>query len=113
MSHDERLAARVRAHFARDGGAAEIRMMGALCFMVDGNMCCGVTGPALLVRVGRDAYEAALGEPHTRPMELSGRRMRGFVLVDPPGTESDAGLGRWIAQAEAFVRTLPPKQATA
>ena len=113
MSYDERLATRVRAHFAGNGRAAEIRMMGALCFMVDGNMCCGVTGQSLLVRVGRDAHAAALGEPHTRPMELSGRTMRGFVLVDPEGIEADADLLRWIARAAAFVQTLPPKRTTA
>lgn len=85
-------------------------MMGALCFMVGGNMCGGVTGDALMVRVGQDVYEAALTQDHVRPMEMSGgRRPRGFVLVDPSGVATDKALNRWISLGLGFVATLPAK----
>ncbi|MFZ0117253.1 MAG: TfoX/Sxy family protein, partial [Xanthobacteraceae bacterium] len=68
MSYDEKAAERVRRVLA--GGQELAEMMGAICFMVSGNMCCGVTGSALMVRVGREAYQRTLAEPHVRPMEM-------------------------------------------
>ena len=110
MAYDEDLAARVRDALPDAGGLREQKMMGALCFMVDGHMCCGVTGDALMVRVGRDGYETALARDHVRPMEMSGgRRPRGFILVEPAGVETDEALKRWIAAGLGFVSTLPAK----
>jgi hypothetical protein len=110
LPYDQDLAARVRNALSAVGNLGEQKMMGALCFMIRGNMCCGVTGDALMVRVGRDAYEAALTHDHVRPMEMSGgRRPRGFVLVDPPGVETNEALKRWIALGLGFVSALPAK----
>lgn len=111
MAYDEDLADRVRAALSGAGAIREQRMMGALCFMVDGHMCCGVTGDALVVRLGRDAHSATLGKDHVRPMEMSGRAPRGFVLVDPAGVASGPALARWIARGRAFVATLPARAA--
>ncbi|SFU18853.1 TfoX/Sxy family protein [Sedimentitalea nanhaiensis] len=110
MAYDEALASRVRSALSDVGDLREQKMMGAICFMVGGNMCCGATGDALMVRVGRDGYEAALGQDHVRPMKMSGgRRPRGFVLVDPPGIETEDELKRWITRGRKFVATLPAK----
>lgn len=110
MTYDEDLAARVRNALSEAGDLREQKMMGALCFMVGDHMCCGVTGDALMVRVGRDDYEAVLTQDHTRPMEMTGgRKPRGFVLVDPPGIETDDALARWIGRGRDFVSTLPAK----
>lgn len=109
MAYDETLAARVRNTLSDVGDLREQKMMGALCFMVGGHMCCGVTGDALMVRVGRDGYDAALAKDHVRPMEMSGRKPRGFVLVDPLGVTTDKTLGQWVACGRAFVSTLPAK----
>lgn len=106
MAYDKNLAARVRGCLSDASELREQAMMGALCFMVGGHICCGVTGVALMVRVGRDTYDAALAEDHVRPMEISGRKPRGFVLVDPPGIISDQALDRWIARGREFVSTL-------
>jgi hypothetical protein len=110
MAYDEDLAARVRNALSEVGDLREQKMMGALCFMVGDHMCCGVTGDALMVRVGHDDYEVALTKDHARPMEMTGgRRPRGFVLVDPPGIETDQALARWIGRGRNFVSTLPAK----
>ena len=109
MSYDKGIAARIRAHFADINGVVEQQMMGALCFMVQGHMCCGVTGDHLMIRVGSDGYAAALAEPHVVPLAMAGRTPRGFVLVSPMGIESDSDLTRWIERGRAFVRTLPRK----
>ena len=63
----------------------EERMFGGLAFMLNGHMCCGIVGDDLVVRTGLDRFEAALFRPHPRPMDFTGRPMRGFVYVSPPG----------------------------
>jgi hypothetical protein len=108
MAYDASTADRARR--CLDGrGVSERKMMGALCFMAGGHMCCGVTGAALLVRVGRDAQARMLTEPHVRPMEIAGRRMSGYVLVDANGIRTAASLARWIQLGLDFTATLPPK----
>lgn len=110
MAYDEALAARVRNRLADVVELHEQKMMGALCFMIRNHMCCGVTGDALMVRVGPDNYKAALTRDHVRPMEMTGgRRPRGFVLVDPLGLDTDEALDRWIGVGRDFVSTLPNK----
>ena len=71
-------------------------MFGGLTFMVAGKMACGVVHDDLMVRVGPDGHDSASGEPHTRPMEFTGRPLRGMVCVDPAGVASDADLARWV-----------------
>lgn len=85
-------------------------MMGGLCFMLRGNMCCGATGAALMVRVGKDDYDAALAKPHVRALEFGGRRPGGFVLVDPPGYRTKAAFERWLAHGIAVASALPKKK---
>lgn len=84
--------------------------MGTLCFMVDGHMCCGVTGAALMIRVGQEGYQQTLARPHVRPMDIGGRQPKGFVLVDPEGYRTKAALEKWLAQALAFTAALEPKK---
>jgi hypothetical protein len=109
MAYDDSAAERVRGHLSSRCRPIERKMMGGICFMVDGNMCCGVAGSSLLVRVGREAYDAMLAQRHVRPLQFSGRRATGFVLVDAEGYASDAALATWIGWALDFVSTLPAK----
>jgi TfoX/Sxy family transcriptional regulator of competence genes len=110
MAYDEKTADRVRRILAGRRGVAEKRMMGALCFMVNGSMCCGVAGQALMVRVGREAHRRMVALPHVRPMEIGGRRPAGFVLVDPPAIRTHAALAKWIRRGVDFAATLPEKR---
>ena len=109
MSYDEKAAERVRRALASEKGLVERQMIGGICFMVHGNMCCGVSGSALMIRVGQDAYEAMLAEPHVRPLEFGGRRPSGFVLVDPAGYASDSALRKWIHRGLELASTMTPK----
>ena len=111
MSYDTQLADRIRRALARHRGATEKAMFGGLCFMLDGHMCVGIVGQDLMVRVGPEAYETALDEPHARPMDFTGRPMRGYVYVEPGGCSTPASLRRWVELGAAFVATLPPKGA--
>lgn len=85
MPYDHDLADRVRAALADRGDAAERAMFGGLTFMVGGHMCCGVTGDDLMVRLEPAAAEAALAEPGVRPMDFTGRPLKGsssWALTD-------------------------------
>jgi hypothetical protein len=109
VAFDEGLGERVRAVFGGAPDVTERRMFGGLAFMVAGNMACGVLGDDLMVRVARDDYETTLALPHARQMDLTGRPMRGFVVVDGAGVAEDEDLGAWVERGVGFVRSLPPK----
>jgi TfoX/Sxy family transcriptional regulator of competence genes len=109
VAYDEGMAERVRSVLAARRDVVEKKMMGGICFMVNGSMCCGVSASSLMVRVGRDAYPRMLAEPHVRPLEFAGRRPAGFVLVDRAGCRTDAALATWIRRGVEFVSTLPAK----
>lgn len=111
MSFDPEAAARVRRLLAGRDDVAEKKMVGGLSFSVNGNMCCGITGTALMVRVGADGREQALREPHVRPMLLGGRVVSGFVCVEPAGYAADEALARWVQRGLDFVSGLPAKPA--
>lgn len=84
-------------------------MFGGLAFLIGGNMACGVVGDTLMVRLGNEGAAAALAEPHTRPMDFTGRPMKSMVYVDPPGIAGQEDLYRWVDRAAAFAQSLPPK----
>jgi len=109
MAFDEKLVERVRKELEGRRGVEERKMFGGLTFMVRGNMACGVDKDRLMVRVGPEGMEAALKRPHAKPMDFTGRPMKGFVLVGPAATETDDGLDAWVARAESFASSLPPK----
>ena len=99
MPYDRALADRVRAVLSDRDDVAERQMFGGLTFMVRGHMCCGVAGDDLMVRLGSDAAEAALAEPHVRPMDFTGRPLAGFAFVAAEGVEEEASLRSWITRA--------------
>ena len=109
MPYDEGLAERVRELLEERPDLTERKMFGGIGFMLGGNMCCGVLGDELVVRLAAEDGEAALAEPHVRPFDFTGRPMKGFVLVGPAATETEDGHDAWVARAEAVVSSRPPK----
>jgi TfoX/Sxy family transcriptional regulator of competence genes len=109
VAHSERLASRVREILAEGEQVAERRMFGGLAFMVNGHMCCGIIRDDLMLRLGADQAGHALKEPNVRPMDFTGRPLKGYVFVGPPGLRTEARLRRWLGLARQFVDTLPPK----
>lgn len=112
MAYDEGLAQRIQEILSEDDDGAratERKMFGGLAFLVEGNMAVGVVGDELMVRVGPEAYEAALAEAHARPMDFTGRPMKGFVFVEAEGLCEDEDLRQWIGRGVAFARSLPTK----
>ena len=112
MAYDENTAARVRKLLTGQRYVTEKKMMGGLCFMVNNTMCCTVSGRGgMLIRVGPEAHARMLEEPHTGPMEMRGRIMRGFVRVAPEGYQTDAELKTWVKRGLDFVAAMPAKTA--
>lgn len=111
MAFDEGLADRARRQLAGRPGFSERRMFGGVAFMINGHMCCGVVKTDLMVRLAEADAANARQEPHTRPMDFTGKPMKSMVYVEPAGTDAENDLERWVLRAEAFARTLPPKPA--
>ena len=107
MAFDEALAARVRQSLAHRTNIEERKMFGCIAFLVGGNAAVGVWKRSLIARVGPDHYEDALLEPHVREFDITGRPMKGWVLVGPGGVADDEQLGGWVRRALEFVGTLP------
>ena len=109
MAYDEHLAQRIREALKRRRGISEKKMFGGLAFMVNGHMACGVIGEDLMVRVGPEAYDQALKKSGARPMDFTGRPMKGMVYVGPRGHQRAPSLKAWVEQGLSYARSLPPK----
>jgi TfoX/Sxy family transcriptional regulator of competence genes len=109
MAFDEVLAARVRQVLGDTEGLSEKRMFGGLAFLVNGNMACGVHGEDLVLRIDAQEGEAMLGEPHVRVFDMTGRPIKGWVLVGPAALATDDDLSSWVAKGVRFASSLPPK----
>ena len=109
MAYDKELAERIRGQMAPIQGSVEKRMFGGIGFLIGGNMACGVNRENLIVRVGPEQYDAALAEPHVRPFDMTGRPMKGWIVVAPDGCATEADLGSWIQRGVAIAQSLPEK----
>ena len=106
MPYNEPLAERIRFVLGAREGISEKKMFGGLTFLLDGKMFCGIVKDDLMVRVGPERYEESLGEPHVRPMDFTGRPMKGYVSVEPAGCSTEEAVRVWVERGEEFVRTL-------
>src|SRR5215472_9527584 len=106
MAFSAALAERIRQALARRTGIEEKKMFGGVGFLLNGNMLVGVWKDSLIVRLGPDEGDEALKEPHVREFDITGRAMKGWVLVGPEGVEDDEQLTDWIERAVKFVRAL-------
>jgi len=110
MAFDEELAHRIRAWFGTRSGLTERRMFGGLAFLLHGNMVVAASSEGgLMVRVPKDRADELESRPHAETVVMGGRRMPGWIGVDPDGVESDAALDEWLSIADAYAATLPPK----
>lgn len=107
MAFDLDTADRVRIALADQPDLTERQMFGGLAFMVGGKMACGIIGDELMIRLGPEGAEAAIAEdPQARPMDFTGRPMRGYVYLAPAGFADDAVLQSWVDRAVEWTRTL-------
>ena len=109
MNYDPEAAGRVRHVLSDRDGAVEKRIVGGLSFLVNGNMCCGITGRALMVRVGAKGREQALREPHVRAHAAPRPGPVRLHLCRAAGFAADDALASWVQRGLDFVSGLPAK----
>jgi len=109
MAYSEELAQRIRVRIGSNPNVVEKKMFGGVAFMNQGNMAVGVSGNELMVRVGLEGYDAAIADPGVRDFDLTGKRMKGWVLVDSQTIAANNDLRGWINVGMDFAGTLPPK----
>jgi TfoX/Sxy family transcriptional regulator of competence genes len=108
MAYDLELAERIRSQL--DGlPFVEKKMFGGVGFLIGGNMACGVHKDLLVVRVDPEKHSALLKKPHAKPFDLTGKPMKGWLLVEADGFRTAKQLNAWVKEGIAFASTLPPK----
>jgi len=109
MAFDEKLATRIRKRLGKRAGVIEKRMFGGVAFLLRGNMCVGVHKDEMIVRLDPADTDQALRQKHTRLFDLTGRPMKGWILVQPKGLATDAALGKWVSTGVKYAGSLPAK----
>jgi TfoX/Sxy family transcriptional regulator of competence genes len=102
MAYSEKLASRIRERLAGLQNIEEKAMMGGLTFMLNSKMCVGIIKDELMCRIDPDIYEVALEKNGCRPMEFTGRPMKGWVIIDEFGMKNKKDFDYWISLALDF-----------
>ena len=109
MAYSESLALRIRQTLAGRRGLTEKKMFGGVGFLLRGNLCVGIWQTSLIVRLCHEQGAAALQEPNVAEFDITGRPMKGWIMVEPDGIETDEQLAGWVRRSIKFVSTLPEK----
>jgi len=113
MAYDNILAARleklITRKFCKSGTLKETRIFGGFGYMLNGNMCMGILNTTLMIRVGVETANTLLKEPHVRPMDLTGKIMKGWAMLEPKAISKDQDMERYCRLSVEFVKTLPKK----
>jgi TfoX/Sxy family transcriptional regulator of competence genes len=109
MAYDDKLKQRVEKILQSEKGFSYKKMFGGVCFLLHGNMACGIVNDDLIVRVGKENYETCLNMAHTSEFDMTGRPMTGWVKVENKGISSDKVLSEWLRYGMDTARSLPPK----
>ncbi|MDU8926981.1 TfoX/Sxy family protein [Alisedimentitalea sp. MJ-SS2] len=109
MAYDEGLAQMMRDDLIHLDGITEKKMFGGLCFLLNGNMVCGVHKGGAMFRIGKEREAAAMAIDGARPMDFTGRVMGGFIDVEESAMSNDESRAQWTSMAVDNAATLPPK----
>lgn len=110
MAYDAKLAGKVRKILRDEKGYTEKKMFGGVCFLLNGNMACGILNDELIVRVGPKNYDEMLQQPHTRKFDITGRAMKGWIMVKEEGLIPGKKLKKWVAIGADLANSLPKKK---
>ena len=108
MAYDLKLAERIRSEFGEIPFIKK-KMFGVVGFLVHGNMACGVHKDRMIVRVDPAKHEKLLKKSHAKPFDITGRPMKGWLLVEADGCKTAKQLSTWVTEGVEFALTLPPK----
>jgi len=108
LAYNAKLAERIRAEFG-EIPFIEKKMFGGIGFLIHGNMSCGIHKENLIVRVDPEKHQKLLKKPHTRVFDITGRPMKGWLMVEPDGYKTAKQLSAWVKEGVEFALTLPAK----
>ena len=108
MAYNLKLAERIRSEL-NGIPVVEKKMFGGVGFLLNGNLACGVNKNDLIVRVDPEKHTGLLKKPHVRPFDMTGRPMKGWLVVEAEGVKTDKQLGRWLKEGVEFASMLPEK----
>lgn len=109
MAYNLNLAQRIREIVYGQKDASERKMFGGICFMIGGNMVCGVVGDELMARINPEKHASALEKAHVKPMEFTGRSMKGYLFIEPEGIKTKRELAYWVNQGVRIAQSIPAK----
>ncbi|MCW4026375.1 MAG: TfoX/Sxy family protein [Candidatus Bathyarchaeota archaeon] len=109
LVYDKQLDARIRKIALSWKRTDAKNMFGGVCHLLNGNMFCGVYKDFLILRLGMEESKRALELPHVKPFDITGRPMKGWVMVSREGIKTDEELEAWLNKAKEWVKGLPPK----
>lgn len=108
MAYDLKLADRIRSKLD-EVPYEEKKMFGGVGFLLNGNMACGVNKDNLIVRIDPEKQNTLLKKPHAKPFDLTGKPMKGWLVIEADGVKTNKQLGTWVKEGVEFALTLPPK----
>jgi TfoX/Sxy family transcriptional regulator of competence genes len=111
MAYDEELANRIRELLGGEARLTEQKMFGGLAFLIGGNMAVAASGQGgVLVRVDAAQSDKLVATTSARLMEMRGRRMQGWLRLDPDDVRTKRQLAKWVGLGAGYARSLPPKR---
>lgn len=109
MPYNEKIEARIKKITSSWQNTSQKNMFGGVCHLLNGNMFCGVYKDFLILRLGEENAKKALAWPFIRPFDITGKPMKGWVMIEQDGFKTDDDLTNWLNQAKEFVISLPSK----
>ena len=109
MPYNAEIDKRIREIVSHWSGSDCKKMFGGVCYLINGNMVCGVYKDFLILRLGVDPAKSFLRLPYVKPFDITGRPMKGWIMVEEKGFKEEQELASWLNKAKEFVLTLPSK----
>jgi TfoX/Sxy family transcriptional regulator of competence genes len=109
MPYKQEIDERIKKVVSRWKNRETKNMFGGVCHLLNGNMFCGVYKDYLILRLGEGKAEEVLKSPFARPFDITGKAMRGWVMMEEKGFKTDEQLKDWLNMTKKFVNQLPPK----
>ncbi len=109
MPYNEQIETRIMKIISSWENTDHKNMFGGVCHLLNGNMFCGVYKNFLILRLGKEKGKKALSLQHVRPFDITGKPMKGWIMLEQDGFHKDRDLSNWLNQAKEFVSSLPPK----
>ena len=109
MAYNETIDRRIRKIVSHWPNTNSRKMFGGVCHLLDGHMFCGVHKDYLILRLGTEKADVALKSKNIKAFDITGKPMKGWVMVANQGIKTETELRDWLDQAREFAESLPPK----